>query len=145
MDDYQVLAKQLWELSQESFQYGSPWSVAQFSEDLAHSSSKWLLKKDSNEVLIGYIQYRIVFDEAEIYNVVVSSESKGQGVGSHLMAQLKTELKKQAVQQLFLEVRESNHQARVFYQKHGFVEMSVRKNYYHHPLENGLILMKELK
>lgn len=145
MDEHQTLAKQLWLVSQESFLYGSPWSVHQFEEDLAESSSNWLLKKNSKDELIGFLQYRIMFDEAEIYNVAVSRHSQGQGIGSQLMAELKMELMAQDVQQLFLEVRQSNQQAREFYQKHGFVEVSVRKNYYHHPLENGLILMKELK
>ncbi|MGX7030947.1 ribosomal protein S18-alanine N-acetyltransferase [Vagococcus zengguangii] len=141
----QQLAHALWQVSQQSFQYGSPWTLQQFVEDLEQGSSSWLLEKNADDELIGYLQYRVLFDEAEIYNLAIATAYKGQGLGRQLMMRLDTELGAQAVAQIFLEVRESNQLARAFYQKQGFVEVSTRKNYYHHPLENGLILMKELK
>jgi [ribosomal protein S18]-alanine N-acetyltransferase len=38
-----------------------------------------------------------------------------------------------------LEVRESNHSARKFYEKWGFEETGHRKRYYSHPVEDAVL------
>lgn len=45
------------------------------------------------------------------------------------------ELRKKGIQTLWLEVRESNSIARRLYEKQGFNEVDIRKNYY--PKPNG--------
>ena len=44
------------------------------------------------------------------------------------------------MRQLFLEVRSSNQAARLLYQKIGLVEVDVRKNYYHDPFEDAIVM-----
>jgi ribosomal-protein-alanine N-acetyltransferase len=41
-------------------------------------------------------------------------------------------------------VRESNISAQKLYEKHGFVQNGLRKNYYHNPTENAVLMAKEL-
>jgi ribosomal-protein-alanine N-acetyltransferase len=43
---------------------------------------------------------------------------------------------------LTLEVRQSNATAISLYEKHGFINDGIRKNYYSQPTEDGLIMWK---
>ena len=52
-------------------------------------------------------------------------------------------LKKRDSRCLTLEVRASNEPARALYEKLGFVQVGLRKNYYRNPREDALILRKE--
>jgi ribosomal-protein-alanine N-acetyltransferase len=42
--------------------------------------------------------------------------------------------------QVFLEVRESNQAARIFYKSMGFQEVGIRKEYYQAPLEAAIVM-----
>ena len=44
---------------------------------------------------------------------------------------------------IFLEVRASNNAAQALYQKNGFNAIGHRKNYYHDPVEDAIIMKRE--
>ena len=44
------------------------------------------------------------------------------------------------MENVFLEVRESNAAARSLYQKAGFVQVGIRFGYYSHPVESGIVM-----
>ena len=46
--------------------------------------------------------------------------------------------------EIFLEVRESNHSAVRLYQKLGFAQAGVRRQFYSHPAENALVMRREI-
>ena len=48
------------------------------------------------------------------------------------------------VQSIFLEVRESNAAAIAMYEQFGFIKISTRKKYYDSPVEDGLVMKKQL-
>jgi ribosomal-protein-alanine N-acetyltransferase len=48
------------------------------------------------------------------------------------------------VQSIFLEVRESNAVAIAMYEQFGFIKISTRKKYYDSPVEDGLVMQKQL-
>ena len=54
---------------------------------------------------------------------------------------IQTSREKGAVQ-MSLEVRESNIGARKLYEKYGFMQEAVRRNYYENPVENACIMWK---
>ena len=79
------------------------------------------------ESIVGYIDFRIVQDEAEVFRIAVMQEVCRQ---------------KNIVKQ-FLEVRVSNEPAIALYQKYGFVEIGRRKEYYINPVEDAILMKKE--
>ena len=71
----------------------------------------------------------MVLDEATLFNIAIDPAQQGKGYGSFLLQGLMDTLKDKGIQTLWLEVRESNP-ARFLYEKLGFNEVDIRKNYY---------------
>ncbi|MBP1043285.1 ribosomal protein S18-alanine N-acetyltransferase [Vagococcus sp. BWB3-3] len=132
------LAQRLWQISQASFDYGSPWNVDQFLADINNPVSHYVLVEKVEKV-IGYVVFHQVLDEAEVINIAVLPEFKGKKVAQELLEYGLKEIGEN-VQQVFLEVRETNDSAKGLYLKVGFEEIGRRKAYYHHPEEDGLVM-----
>jgi len=85
-------------------------------------------------------------DTADILNISINKACQGKGYGNKLLHYFIKELKDRMISQIMLEVRVSNQTAITFYLKHGFEEISLRKNYYmnnsKHPnqKEDGIIM-----
>lgn len=128
-----------YDIANHSFNYGSPWTLEQFQETLAREDLVFFVA-ELNGHLIGYIGGKLVLDEAEVYTIVVSKEYQKQHVARYLLKRFKEECLSRNIENIFLEVRESNQIAQSFYLKNQFEVISVRKNYYTHPPEDGLIM-----
>lgn len=142
--DYQVLAEHLWYLSEAAFPYGSPWNVSQFKADLENEFSFYFIQEEEQE-LVGYLVIHQLFDQGEVINVAVAPTYKGQKVAYQLFQAALKELAAKGLTSLFLEVRENNQPALNLYRKLGFVEIGRRKKYYHHPVEDGLVMSYQLR
>ena len=86
----------------------------------------------------GIVVYDLLYDRIEIEYIIVDDNAKRQGIGSMLLK----EIEKNNINNITLEVRESNNEAINFYKKNGFEIASIRKNYYGD--ENGYLMLKEL-
>ena len=74
-------------------------------------------------------------DEVHLLNIAVARDWHGRGLALDLLQALYQRCQAQQAQALWLEVRPSNARARALYQREGFVDIGVRKNYY--PAETG--------
>ena len=92
----------------------------------------------------GFLILSTVLDEAEIIEVAVLKDLRRNGIGSELMTEVFGWCAENEILQIFLEVRESNFPARAYYKKYGFAENGLRKNYYRDPVENAVLMSKEL-
>lgn len=97
-----------------------------------------------NNVLIGFINYILVFDEAELDLVGVSKDFQSRGIGSELINEMVLRLSIEKVVNIFLEVLENNFKAINLYEKNGFVRINLRKNYYGIN-KNAIVMKKVLK
>ena len=86
----------------------------------------------------GIIVYNLFYDRIEIEYIIVPEEYRKKGIGSKLLL----ELEKENINNITLEVRESNITAINFYKKNGYKIEAIRKNYYGN--ENGYLMMKEI-
>ncbi|ALS00894.1 ribosomal-protein-alanine acetyltransferase [Enterococcus silesiacus] len=137
-------AENLWSVSEQSYNHGSPWSQKQFSIDLAQKTSDYLVLIQENQ-WIGFVSYHLVLDEVEITHVVIHKEFQQKGYGGQLFDHLLQRFVEQEVCQVFLEVRESNLKAQKLYEKKGFKTINHRKNYYSHPKEDGIVMCLTVK
>ncbi|MBQ9768360.1 MAG: ribosomal protein S18-alanine N-acetyltransferase [Lachnospiraceae bacterium] len=126
----------------EKDNFSRPWSYDAFYKTLSDDNYIVLLAKEA-ETLLGYCVLLCTGEEADITNVCTRSEARGKGVATALMTELLEQGKKRGVAEYFLEVREGNTPARGLYQKMGFEEIGMRKNYYEEPKEHAVLMKLE--
>ena len=126
----------------EKLCFSEPWSENSVASELNNPLSLWLVAVDGDRVA-GYVGSQTVMDESDMMNVAVHPDYRRQGIATALIVGLVEELAKQGSRCLTLEVRASNENAILVYQKLNFQEVGRRKNYYRNPREDALILRKE--
>jgi ribosomal-protein-alanine N-acetyltransferase len=92
----------------------------------------------------GFCAFWLVLDQAHINNLAVRPELRGQGLGTHLLESIVVEARHLGATSLTLEVRRSNVAAQRLYAKAGFHEAGVRNNYYNQPVEDALVLLRNI-
>ena len=115
----------------------SPWTLEQIQADLSQDQTWYALACDGVEV-IGFLAVQENLFEAEVLQIAVKKVYQGQGIASVLFAQLPTD------KEIFLEVRKSNQQAQAFYKKEKMAVIAERKVYYHDPVEDAVIMKREI-
>ncbi len=126
----------------EKLCFSDPWSENSVASEIQNPLSLWLIAMDGERVA-GYIGSQSVEGEADMMNVAVSPNYRRRGIARQLIEALVYALSEKGVHSLTLEVRASNAPAIALYEKLNFLAVGRRKNYYHHPKEDALILRKE--
>ncbi|MBP2099774.1 ribosomal protein S18-alanine N-acetyltransferase [Enterococcus rivorum] len=139
-----TLPEKIWQLSENSYFYGSPWSLEQFESDLFQENSYYLFLLEGNQ-MIGFIGYYSVLEEVDITHVVIEKDYQHRGYGRKLLEELVARLTNKGKTTLFLEVRPTNLAAIRAYEAFGFEKISTRKNYYQHPKEDALIMCYRIR
>lgn len=83
--------------------------------------------KKNNEI-IGYLNYSIIYDKAELNYIYVSEKYRKKGIGEKMIQYLLSEC--ELCNNITLEVKKTNIPAINLYKKYGFIECAIRKNYY---------------
>ena len=108
-----------------------PWTLKQF-EDAVTAYQSTVIEVQGQ--VAGFCILQPVLDEANLLLMAIDPAQQGQGLGYQLLEASVAMLKNNPVQ-IFLEVRESNQAAIKLYEKSGFHQIDLRKNYY--PNSNG--------
>lgn len=127
----------------EKLCFSDPWSESSIASELKNPLSLWLVAEEAGEIM-GYIGSQSVPPESDVMNVAVAPEHRRLGIAQKLVSALCEELAKAGNDSLTLEVRASNTPAIALYEKLGFAQVGLRKNYYRNPREDALILRKIL-
>jgi ribosomal-protein-alanine acetyltransferase len=89
--------------------------------------------------ILGFLITQHIAPEWELENIVVASSARRQGVGNRLLHALLAAARETDSHTVFLEVRESNADARHLYEKAGFEPAGRRKSYYTNPPEDAVL------
>ena len=121
----------------EAVSHLHPWTKGNFSDSLA----------------AGHWAYCILFpavDELHLLNITVSPKLRQLGLACRMMAAIEGVAAQQNMPRIILEVRPSNIAAVALYQKLGYEQIGIRKNYY--PAdpqlgtrEDALVMTKSIK
>ena len=122
--------------------FADPWSVTSIETELTSRLSLWLVAMEG-DILVGYVGSQTVIDESDMMNIAVHPDYRRQGIAEALVGALEKALRQQSSRALTLEVRDSNVPAITLYDKLGFTQVGLRKNYYRNPKEDARILRKE--
>lgn len=120
----------------EAASFSDPWLKELFAMELEHDAFVVLL----DETVVGYICAWQVLDECTITNISVQPELRRRGIGEFMLDRLFDIMKTREVVHYYLEVRASNLPAQALYGKLGFRQVGLRKEYYHNPLEDAVVM-----
>ncbi|WP_252527333.1 ribosomal protein S18-alanine N-acetyltransferase [Streptococcus infantarius] len=138
MKDLQASVTAVYEILSDVYPV-SPWSEKQILSDMQQDNVDYFfVKKD--EKIVGFLAISQLAGELEITNIAIKKDYQGHGLGSQLLADLD-----HVDFPIFLEVRASNTPAQALYKKCGFGIIGKRKQYYHEPVEDAIIMKREGK
>jgi ribosomal-protein-alanine N-acetyltransferase len=89
--------------------------------------------------LQGFLVAHELAAEWEIENIAIAGAARRRGLGTRLLGTFLDHARAQHASAVFLEVRESNHAARLLYEKWAFVESGRRAGYYTQPQEDAIV------
>ncbi|WP_457913439.1 ribosomal protein S18-alanine N-acetyltransferase [Candidatus Gillettellia adelgis] len=105
-----------------------PWLKTVF---LTNQGERFLnLKLSVNRQMAGFAITQIILNEASLLNIAIHPQWQRCGFGYHLLDQLLKKLTNRGVITVWLEVRASNTRAIALYNKCGFNQVTLRRNYY---------------
>lgn len=128
----------------EHSSFTTPWSRKAFEGELLNAFALYRCLEFDGKV-VAYIGLWQVYDEGHITNVAVLPNYRGLGLSKILLTNVFDECIDKGILRLTLEVRESNEVAIKLYENLGFVSTGTRPNYYSKPMENAIIMWKELE
>jgi ribosomal-protein-alanine N-acetyltransferase len=124
--------------------FSDPWSENSFREALESPWTFGLVAQNARGVA-GYLIGREVAGTGEVLNLAVAPDCRRRGVARGLLRAALARLRKRRVQEVFLEVRESNQSAQSLYLSSGFRPVGQRAAYYRNPKEDALVLWLPLE
>lgn len=112
----------------EQTAYSHPWTRGHFRDSINPLFEAQCLWLDGE--LLGYFLAMRGFEEMHLLNITVAPDHQGQGWGHMMLDALSLWSRHQGAQWLWLEVRQSNQRALQVYERYGFQQVSLRKDYY---------------
>lgn len=119
--------------------FSTPWSQKSFQNAIENNHNVYYVAVIDDKI-VGYIGIWGVADEGQINNVAVAKEYRNQGICTSILTKVMEECKDRGVVAFTLEVRVSNEAAIRVYEKMGFKNCGIRKNYYKKPEEDAMIM-----
>ena len=135
-------------IEEASMRYLTPFSSLAFHYEIVPEG---FLVAEADGQVVGYIIANLRKtqegkEEGHILAVAVDPAYRRRKIGTALMEQITGVFKGKGVDQLSLEVKASNREARNFYLNLGFTESHVAKHYYHMRgyTEDAVIMVKKI-
>jgi [ribosomal protein S18]-alanine N-acetyltransferase len=121
------------------------WTDAMFWSELAERDTRSYLVVEADGALLAYAGLCTYEPhEAYVQTMAVAPRAQRKGTGTALLVALIDEARRRGVAHLDLEVRADNEPAKRLYERHGFVQIAVRRNYYQPSGTDALVMRREL-
>jgi len=125
-----------------------PWGRLSFEGELAAATADnrlvWVETTPGNKRIVGYIFFRFIAGEVQIFRIAVDPMWRRQGIGTRLVAACLNAAQAEGLLTAVLEARPSNTGAIELYRKFGFHAAGMRRGYYSDRHEDALILKRTL-
>jgi ribosomal-protein-alanine N-acetyltransferase len=139
--------------------FPTPWSPDTYRNELLHNrfGRYWVLAPATGDVeasssqgtvlppILAYGGYWSMGDEVHVVTVATHPRFRRRGLSERLMLLMIEQCRQAHAALVTLEVRVSNTPAQQLYTKLGFVEVGVRRGYYHDNNEDALLMTLFLK
>ncbi len=124
--------------------FSDAWTEAQLQATLGDTGALGLVAQEQDDILVGHLIGRILVDEGEILTLAVLPARRRRGIAAQLLRSALVAMAARGVGRVWLEVRASNTAAQALYAAHGFVPAGRRRGYYRDPVEDALVLRRDL-
>jgi ribosomal-protein-alanine N-acetyltransferase len=104
-----------------------------------------LAPKPMPAAMLGFIVASLIAPQAELEIIAVVAQSQRQGLGNRLMRALAEQMIQAGIAEILLEVRASYLPAIALYSRFGFRQSGLRAGYYADPIEDAVLMTKQLK
>ena len=115
--------------------FSDPWTKEGFFTFLTKDNTMFFVIEEKEKIL-AYCSMQTVL------NVAVSPDRQREGIGYFLVDSMLRMAEMSGIHIVHLEVREGNGTARRLYERLGFKEDGLRKDYYTDPTENAVLMTK---
>jgi len=119
-----ALIKDILETSFDNF-----WNYNILNKELQNETSIYLCCKINSEI-IGFAGITIILDSAELNNIVIKKDKRGNNYSILLLKELINIAKSSGCKNFNLEVASNNKIAIHLYEKFGFKQVGIRSKYY---------------
>jgi ribosomal-protein-alanine N-acetyltransferase len=106
------------------------WSASIIERELADPELFYYFVAEIDDKIIAYYAFQYSFDFCDFTILAVDKNYQQKGVGSILLFDAITRIKKLDCPKIILEVRQDNARAIQFYLRHGFNTIDIRHHYY---------------
>lgn len=128
----------------EHLSFAVPWTRESFQNEITINPFANYIVLEKDEKIVGYCGVWVAHEHANITNIAILPDYRGQKLGEKLLRYIVNMAKEQHADTISLEVRQSNIVAKNLYTKLGFKPGGVRKNYYTDNGEDALVMWVEL-
>lgn len=130
----------------ENLSFPNPWQETTFRGEIYNRplSFPYVIVHKFQKRVMGYIIFWKIKEEVHINNIALHPDFRRKGIGEAVLRKVLTQVQREGVRYITLEVRPSNLAALALYKKLEFKVLGIRKNYYFKPREDAIILGKSL-
>jgi ribosomal-protein-alanine N-acetyltransferase len=128
-----------------------PWSEAQLHGEVLRPPPDSVLLLEGRAGggepgarVLAYCALRIVLDELHVLNLAVLPQLRRRGLGRFLLQFALGRAGRAGARQAWLEARSGNAPALALYEALGFERRGLRRDYYREPVEDAVLLSREL-
>jgi ribosomal-protein-alanine N-acetyltransferase len=112
--------------------YSFPWTRGNFVDSIVAGYTAWTLNHVDGD-LVGYCIAMSGAGEMHLLNITIAPAARRRGHARRIVTELVRVCRSRRESRLWLEVRESNDEAREVYRRLGFAAVGRRKGYYPAP------------
>lgn len=127
----------------EQLNFQDAWTYKSILETYDQTQAFVTIAEEAGKI-IGYCIIYFVLDEGEIARIAVHPKKQHKGVGKRLLDYTCEIGLEKGIHCLMLDVRESNQVARKFYEQYGFEKDGIRKGFYERPIEDAVLMSKQI-
>lgn len=121
-----------------------PWTTDIYEKELLENSYAHYYVVEKDDKIIGFCGTWIVIDEAQITNIAILPDYRGNSYGVGLFQYIINQVIANGAKTLSLEVRVSNIIAQKLYRRFGLKPAGIRKKYYTDNNEDAMVMWVNL-
>lgn len=137
------VSKAFFAVAESGFGGNSPWSAESLYLSIGSENSTVFYAAIDGKT-VGFLVASETKFALDIYMVVVDEEYKNRQIGRQLFQALIQYARGKEIPEIILETRKSNNPAIALYERVGFEKVGVRKAYYSSPIEDAVVMRREV-